>query len=444
MDSYIIATLILAFITLVVLIFLCKPKNRNSKIRGGITLIEYLKNDICKFTPLNFTPDYDNKKDVICVSLFKMRKGYRDFQEYVVGIKRLEQYTIPGSVVIRLFVDDTIIEDTGLMDQLKTISNIEIVRYEMPRFKKDKYHLGTIGTMARFFPMFDLENNDARIVLISDADMDQNADGSNLAHYHLLKAKIGEKIEKLHTYIFSWLKMRIIKDEHLYYHDGEKITPYLLGSHIISFKRYPSNIVLDFMTNVANMSPEERKEITLYYLKEDGWQERTDEGITYGIDEYMLNKILRPYIFSKPIAVHIEIETMQILYIKDPDNKNIPTELKNKNRIDYTNLICALGYQSHYDIYKKLYPRGIANKDKTEVDTKEQIDILTKFYKIMKEEQNTPDNLRKYSFMERGYVNFLVEDGIYGSRGINMITFYNCDIPRVLIDRKGIKYNDYI
>jgi len=35
---------------------------------------------------------------------------------------------------------------------------------------RDKWHLGTFGTLLRMFPVFDLPNNDAGVVIIADID----------------------------------------------------------------------------------------------------------------------------------------------------------------------------------------------------------------------------------------------------------------------------------
>lgn len=51
--------------------------------------IEYLKNDFCHFEPLTHI-DFNIKKKLLVTSLFRMKQGgYRDFSQYLNGIKKL-------------------------------------------------------------------------------------------------------------------------------------------------------------------------------------------------------------------------------------------------------------------------------------------------------------------------------------------------------------------
>jgi len=80
--------------------------------------------------------------------------------------------------IIRLFIDNSIYNDTKLFNKLK-ILNIEIVIYSCPNYIINNiHHYGTFGTLIRFFPMFNFPNNDADLVIIQDADfIEKKLDG---------------------------------------------------------------------------------------------------------------------------------------------------------------------------------------------------------------------------------------------------------------------------
>ena len=100
--------------------------------------------------------------------------GYKDFSSYIDGIKILYNYRIKDTDFhLRIFIDETIYLDNTIMNELKQLTNIELVLYSCPNFliKDKKNHEGLFGTMVRFFPMFDFPNNDAKTVIISDVDI---------------------------------------------------------------------------------------------------------------------------------------------------------------------------------------------------------------------------------------------------------------------------------
>ena len=72
----------------------------------------YLKNNICEFTPL-FKINFLKKKNIIITSLFKMTKGYKDFYKYLKGIKLISNKIIKWNLPFefRIFIDETIYKD---------------------------------------------------------------------------------------------------------------------------------------------------------------------------------------------------------------------------------------------------------------------------------------------------------------------------------------------
>jgi hypothetical protein len=132
----------------------------------------YLINNICNFNPLK-NINFNNKKDIISVSLFKLKSGgYKSFSKYINGLKILDNLALKNNLEIRLFIDNTIYTDKVIMESINNFKTISVILYECPNFKIGENHVGLFGTIVRFFPLFDFENNDSRIVMILDADVE--------------------------------------------------------------------------------------------------------------------------------------------------------------------------------------------------------------------------------------------------------------------------------
>ena len=126
--------------------------------------------------------------NIISCTVFRMKEGYKNELKYYDGLKIfVENYEkfLPD-FYFRLYYDDSVldyetsekIENTKkywkpLFDKMKLNKKIQLIKYEMKDFKLDKlHHNGVIGTMTRFFPMFDIpENNKIKCVFISDIDI---------------------------------------------------------------------------------------------------------------------------------------------------------------------------------------------------------------------------------------------------------------------------------
>ena len=133
----------------------------------------YLKNSICKFTPL-FDINYEKKTNIISCCFFKMQGGgYKDFSIYLNGIKYLNDFITEelSDFYIRLFIDKSIYIDNEIMKYLKKLKKLQIVLTDCKAYKKNNvHHRGLMPTFFRFFPMFNFENNDSDVVLIADID----------------------------------------------------------------------------------------------------------------------------------------------------------------------------------------------------------------------------------------------------------------------------------
>lgn len=263
---------------------------------------EYMKNNICKFIPL-YDFDINNKKNIVSACFFKMESGgYKKFSKYVNGIKLLDNI-IKNSLKdfnLRLFIDLSIYEDNNLMELLKKIKNIEIVVYCCKLFsKKDKYHLGTFGTLLRIFPMFDFANNDTNIVIMSEIDIKQDQIENLFEHYKILLENYS--LDELNN-IYLYGKGRSIKSDDTvrnFILEDKFIRPYIVFSKFIGFRKIPGYVLENFFKHVAKT----KKIYSTYTISDEDRIKKCEKFICFGIDEYFSNNILLPFILKNKLPV---------------------------------------------------------------------------------------------------------------------------------------------
>lgn len=258
---------------------------------GGI---EYLKNKICKLTPL-FDIDYSKKTNFISTCLFDMKKdAYRSFDKYLEGIgtfRRIIKEVIPDWK-LRIFIDDTILENKELMKELKSPKNshIQLIKFSCPNYlmnDKSGRHKGVFGTLLRLFPFFDLPNNDAGIVVCDDLDWE----------YHFYSPIFTNKINVLQNIV----KNNSLEDKKFniclmvnnqYYEKSKKTVDWVLMAYFISyFQTLDVKLLYDFFTFLD-------KKDTLIYVEhymtnvkdfiEKNKNNEIGRKFTYGLDEYFL------------------------------------------------------------------------------------------------------------------------------------------------------------
>ncbi len=233
--------------------------------------MEYLKNDICKFKPLfEFNPN--KKVNIFCTTFFKMNKHYKDFNKYINGLKMWINYinNSKNDFMFRLFIDQNILDDNEVMTLIKSCKKMQPVLYECHDYMVGKFHLDLFGTLLRFFPLFNFENNDAKKVFIVDMDwvstdkevyprMDYIIEFSKkykyplLAHYSPIIAQFYNLIEKIE-----------IKNI---------IAAFLLFPN----EKYDKNLILNFINEAPS-------------IKDIGPYEKRLTTFGFGVDELFLNK----------------------------------------------------------------------------------------------------------------------------------------------------------
>ncbi len=265
--------------------------------------MEYLENDICKFTPL-FPIDYNKKINIFSTCFFKMiNKGYKDFSKYLDGLKDLNERILRRKLnyKIRLFIDESIHSDKKIYEIITKLESVQAVLYSCPNFIiEEKHHIGLFGTMIRFFPFFDFPNNDANIVISSDIDntnfssilndIDMIKEYSFFKEIYLLKS--GD-INRSLTYRYNFM------------YNG-KLNPYVFALSFVSCRRIKFSLITDFITKVKddknNIIYSHHYKISKHKSKDDILKFKSHGKFIYGVDEYFLNDILCPYLIENKMC----------------------------------------------------------------------------------------------------------------------------------------------
>ncbi len=400
--------------------------------------MEYLKNDICKFTPL-CNINYNIKKDIISMVLFKMyNSGYKDFSFYTKGLTKVYNHyknKYGNKYTLRLFIDDTIYNDEKLMNDINKLTKLEVIRYSCPSYKiVDNYHIELFGTLVRFFPMFDFPNNDANHVFIDDVD-DFNPLHDNLINYINLMKK-NNILNKIYLLKANHKKILNKKHDVLTYNNKLNIIP--VAGNIVSLKRIDKQIIISYLNEVLNS----KNKIYSQYI--DSTLQNNNKNLSkfiYGVDEYFLNVVLSQYIIDNNIgyATYINYRDYVPLYInmiKYYDKKN--NKLLNYI-FEYIFDKCEINYNKKDSVenkYKKL-DNILWNSEKNKNYNSFIYKIHYHIYKLFIYLLNS----KKYNFLFEHYIfKFMLDNffGLYDFKGL--ILYYDNDIHKITIEEN--KFND--
>jgi hypothetical protein len=172
--------------------------------------------------------------------------GYKDFTTYLTSLKKINDSAQKyKNLIIRLFIDKNINDDEKIMKYLKNLNKMSIVLFECSDFFLDGFHLSTFGTMVRFFPMFNFKSNDAKRVIVMDADIRQDTLEVILELYdEIIKYKIND-VYLVYGGRFNHVNAKKITPIE---HKGHTyILPYCIASRVIGVKKIPTNMLTDFL-----------------------------------------------------------------------------------------------------------------------------------------------------------------------------------------------------
>jgi len=251
---------------------------------------------------LEYTKRSENKKKIlICSSIFKMKKSYDPSSKYTDGIyrvlKSLDKFYKKLDIVYRVYYDDSISHSnkkwTNVLDEIKSRDYCELVKYDCPQFKDEKYHVGTFGTLVRFIPLFFGQK---------DWDMYICIDIDNTINKYIVKKLQSKKISFYFKtspcgYLIPHAKI-----------PGINLNFRMIASLIVSKRQFNKSLFCDFLYDIYTKGPLYKKFIEIikktqvdYFAKKYNINATEKHGMVYGIDEFFLNNILLKYIIKNKI-----------------------------------------------------------------------------------------------------------------------------------------------
>jgi hypothetical protein len=324
------------------------------------------------------------------------------------------------------------------MNFLKKMNKLEIVKYECPNFliENTHYHEGLIGTLIRFFPMFDFPNNDAKNVFITDID--------TMIFKKILKTIKYININKINDIYV--IKIGNISKSVKYKYNSYKniITPYSIAQCFVSFMRINNNVIINFINDVKynntiysyyyDMIIDSNFKNSNYSKEEFLKKFKNNTNFIYGVDEYFINKTFTEYLIDNKMPFAIDINfgiTSLLYYILDNDIYKTPIQIKLLNKLIDKIL-------KKYNIYQKLSLKNkhkiinnIHNNSELKININEY--IYREFIKSYKKDE--------YNFIYPKYLyDFLLSDELFGSYDFNMILFYNTTHNNIVISKN--KFDD--
>jgi len=388
----------------------------------------YLINDICKFTSLK-NIDFNKKRDIISVSLFKLKSGgYKSFSKYINGLKVLNNLAKNNDLEIRLFIDNTIYDDKEIMDSINKMETITSVLYECNTFKIGDHHVGLFGTIVRFFPLFDFENNDSRVVMILDADAEGLTEllDKQIKLYKMIKDDICNNIYLIYT--GNYYNMSA-ENNFVEFKNEEILLPYCIASNIIGCKKITPKILYKFMETLEKYMDEKTRptEILTNYLaliKKEEHDTKCENNICYGVDEYFINMGLLKYLLKHelPFAYQTIISYAHINYYRHPKGHFTQNTLEYKNKF--------YEYMEKFDLIK--YPFKELDKQLYNLNVKKptefMMEYIDKISKVIKYTKQINDQI-VFDKVDWFYLNLLEH---YNCYYMEFIHFYNSDINNII------------
>lgn len=236
-------------------------------------------------------------KNIVSLSLFQMDKkeGYKPnsfkieyFDKMLEVIKGIKTYSKTYHNFI-IYLDYFLLKKEpdlikSFINKYSDDSNFVIYLYLIPKFiKPDKTnHIGTVGTMTRFIPLFD--NIKYNSMWITDVDLSQ--------------VLIRERLQFIESSIFN--TNILLLDNFIDYKTHERLPKnrkffFVAGAMVFRVK-FPKELLNNFMNNIP-------KRVYNNILNKTTLVKPGTEKFPYGTDEWFLNVILYNYIIEHKLTI---------------------------------------------------------------------------------------------------------------------------------------------
>lgn len=402
---------------------------------------EYLKNDFCEFQ-ISKPIDYNKKKIIMATSLFKMKEGgYKEFKQYLEGIKSMNEFAEKNNLEVRVFIDETINKDQEIMDYLNKFEKTTLVLYSCPDFWIQNHHVSVFGTLLRFFPLFKFPNNDAKYCMMMDAD--ENPSMFDL--YDLLLTIKEHKLQKK-IYLAFLGNFYGKKKLTLQINDQDYHIPYHAATRILGVKHIPTRPFVKYLEKLKLYMDEKTRPEKLLTDFHDAVSKqiniRCENNICYGVDEFFTNHILTKYLIKKkkPFCYRATYTIVSFYYKFHPYKFDHYPRNLNKNEYNkvFNEYMKEIGYDkySYKEMNKHLNQGTFHEENKNEIN-----DFLNKFGKKMTQLLKKIDEKKDYRIYNKYDMNYFNLFDYDKYCAIQDIRFFNLDQENIVVSElkyKGI------
>ena len=268
--------------------------------------------------------------DVMVVVIFCLENSYKKQDIYYNGLNDMINNIskIFPNMFFRIYYDSSIITPqhknnelnrfiinkwNPLFDKLKNNKQIQLVKYEYPEFKiNNLYHEQLFGSVIRFLPLFNFEEEISKNVIIMDID--------NIGILHKTKLEFDEFLKSNSQFFFkhSSCSSRNIQLSKINKQYMNFIIPFAWD--IFSKVKFDKNIFIDFINQIKNINKKINDNIynllNTFYKSiqagnyQEGHKLDVSSKFPYGIDEILTLYLFNYYIKNKIHYSFSEITNM--------------------------------------------------------------------------------------------------------------------------------------
>ena len=301
----------------------------------------------------NYKIDVNKKYNVISACLFKAY-DVSDFSRYtgnLLKFKNLEAIK-NKEYVFRLYYDDSILQDNYIKKIWSQLNKYyQLVKYDCPNFKNlDGRHNGFFGSLLRYLPFHNFENNDVNWCFVTDVDGDIKRIEQKFLYYNKITKKYN--LQCMYFYRFCAFSTHVIN-----------INNAMLGGIILMTIKLPINIfisyITDFVDKIFNVYPLLKRKINIET------KQKYHHKFFYGVDEIYLELNVVSYLkihkihYGQEIRYSFSYNLYKLLKkffadinINDENYNKIILSINKKFNTNYNTLNDFLDFFKNYD-YKR-------------------------------------------------------------------------------------------
>jgi hypothetical protein len=255
---------------------------------------------------------------VLSASFFTMKDRYRDFEKYKRHLKNfLRQSRLLPTFVVRIYTDDSG-KDIAL-EAAESYDHVTVLHYDYPKFREGDGHIGTLGTIPRFLPLFE---KGLEMVYVSDIDIPDS----------YLDVNIIAKMKKEGSKFL--LPTRVCYQQRKPY--GRKYT--ILAGQLIAKHIFSRAILTNFLKKLEDGGLDD----ALAKMNASNTR-KPPSKIPYGIDEWFLNTVYYDSIrrLNVPVLAQVQYDFTGLIRDLTPQEDAIlltqyrnPTEETTRKAMD--------------------------------------------------------------------------------------------------------------